>query len=43
MEAALTDSSLLNLVTSQLGLKLQARKSAHEMLVIDRVEKPSEN
>jgi uncharacterized protein (TIGR03435 family) len=39
----LSGASLLEAVQDQLGLKLEARKSHMEILVIDRAEKPSEN
>jgi uncharacterized protein (TIGR03435 family) len=35
--------SIFDAVKDQLGLQLTARKGPVEILVIDRVEKPSEN
>ena len=37
------DISIFNAVQDQLGLKLQARKAMVEIVVVDHVEKPSEN
>jgi uncharacterized protein (TIGR03435 family) len=35
--------AIVNAVTEQLGIKLEAAKESMPMLVVDRVEKPSEN
>jgi uncharacterized protein (TIGR03435 family) len=43
MERAFQDSSLALVIAAQIGLKLESKKSMHEMLVIDRVERPAEN
>jgi len=38
-----SDISVFQAVEEQLGLKLEARKEMVEILVVDRVEKPSAN
>ena len=42
-EADLSDLNILNAVQEQLGLKLEPQKDNVEILVVDRVEKPSDN
>jgi uncharacterized protein (TIGR03435 family) len=42
-DTAATGPSLFTALEEQAGLKLQARKSSFEFLVIDHVEKPAEN
>ena len=42
-ESPTTWPSLYTAIQEQLGLKLEATKAAADVLVIDRVEKPSEN
>jgi uncharacterized protein (TIGR03435 family) len=43
VETAFKDDSILEIVASQLGLKIESRKTAVEMLVIDGIERPSIN
>jgi uncharacterized protein (TIGR03435 family) len=43
VETAFKDDSILEIVTSQLGLKIESRKTAVETLVIDGIERPSIN
>jgi uncharacterized protein (TIGR03435 family) len=42
-EPDLNDINVFQAVEEQLGLKLEARKEVVEMLIVDRVEKPSAN
>lgn len=42
-EPDLSDISIFTAVQDQLGLKLEAQKAKVQILVVDRVEKPSEN
>jgi uncharacterized protein (TIGR03435 family) len=41
--AELTDISIFSAVEEQLGLKLAPQKAMIDMLIVDHVEKPSEN
>jgi uncharacterized protein (TIGR03435 family) len=43
MEAAFVSDSFLPMVASQLGLKVESRKAAMDILTIDRIERPSTN
>ena len=42
-DSDLNDISIFTAVQDQLGLKLQARKALVEIVVLDHIEKPSEN
>ena len=43
IEGAFKDDSILSIIASQLGLKIESRRMPVEMLVVDRVERPTEN
>jgi len=43
VERALTDDSILAVVGSQLGLKIESRKMPQDMLIIDGIERPTAN